>query len=213
LLTSLLKCVQEKLPRTMCNTLSALDHRPSDFIREVSPEAVGFYVDDLSGISLPETFKTEHADNIDVRFWKPEDRLQGKFGRWAVTRVEDDKEIPLDDILLMGSTIGLTGFDRYGDLQSLRHVMLLTAVRGVLKNRGLTDEPLGVKAIDYGSTAIHVEDGEATKLTVGGSSVDFGRADKDVRQRTCEAFGSLLGNHIEVVNLNPEPKDYERIIR
>lgn len=117
-------------------SISALEHKPSDFVREVSTDAITFYVDELSGIYLPEEFKEAHADRFDVEYWKPEDRLRGKFGRFALKRAEETgDEKPLDGILVMGTTIGLSGLDRDGYMASLRHFTLDDKIRDILEER------------------------------------------------------------------------------
>jgi len=92
----------------MPEPISALDLTPYDLIREVSPEAVNFYVEDLSGLYLPEEFQNEHADVTDVKYWRARERLRGKFGRFTVMQFEEsgeeEREDQLDGILVMGTT-------------------------------------------------------------------------------------------------------------
>jgi hypothetical protein len=198
----------------VASPISALEHEPHDFIREVSPEAISFYVDEISGIYLPDEFMQQHAEVFDVRFWKPDDRLRGKFGRFALSHAQEEEEqVALDDILVMGTTIGLSGLDRDGDMGSLRHFSLQNKVRDVLEARDLVGKRIRVDRADYGDTTIVLaEDGSADSLRVGGSSIDFGRAKAEGRQQTCNVFEQLLGNAIKVINEDPEPKDYERIV-
>jgi len=91
--------------------ISALERTPSDLIREVSPEAIDFYVDGLSGLYLPDEFREEHGDHFSVAYWKAENRLQGKFGRFALRHTQEDsgaEEEPLGDILVTVSQFSET---------------------------------------------------------------------------------------------------------
>lgn len=201
----------------MVDKLSAPEHSPSDFIREVTPEALEFYVDELSGLHLPEDFD---PDTFAAKTWDVKKRLSGKFGRFTVANAEDP-ETKYDDVLLMGTTVGLGKVDRVGMLSSLYHYNLHDAVWGVLQSRDIIDEisndairSLRVDAVDYGSTHIRLgRAGRAEALLVGSSSMDFGRADTEGRQATCVAFETLLENVVEVINSDPEPREREQLIR
>lgn len=199
----------------MAAPISALELRPHDLVREVSLDAINFYVDELSGIYLPDEFKEANADVPDVKYWKSEDRLRGKFGRFTLDHVKgNDDEEQLDGILLMGTTIGLSGLDRYKDMNSLRHYGLKAKVRDVLEARGLLGQHIKVNPVDYGSTRIGLDESGATNtVNVSGNSYDFGRAKAEGRQVTCEMFGRLLGNEIQVLNTDPEPRENEQITR
>lgn len=200
----------------MSAPISALECEPYDLVREVSPEAINFYVDELSGIYLPDDFKNEHADVRDVEGWKPEDRLDGKFGRWDVRRAREggeSKEELLDGILLMGTTIGLSGLDRDGYMTDLRHLVLRSKVRDVLEKRNLLGEKITVNAVDYGHTSIKLDDdGQVEAIRVDDSSFDFGRANTEGRQETCDMFAQLLGDEIQVINADPEPREFDQIV-
>jgi len=198
----------------LATPLSALEHQPPDFIREVSPEAISFYADELSGLYLPDDFKEVHSEVFDVAYWKPEERLRGKFGRFALRYAqEEDGQAELNDILFMGTTIGLSGLGRDGNLASLRHYSFQDKVMDVLEERALADERIRIVRADYGSTAIVLgESGTPESLRVGGTSYDFGRAKAEGRQQTCELFERLLSGAIKVINENPEPRERERII-
>jgi hypothetical protein len=195
-------------------SISALEHTPYDFVREVSTDAITFYADELSGIYLPEEFKEAHADRFDVKCWKPEARLRGKFGRFALKRAEETgDEEPLDGILLMGTTIGLDGLDRYDDMESLRHYAFNEKFRDVLEERDLVGQRIAVDRADYGATTIKLgSDGLAETVHVDGASGDFGRATAEGRQETCAMFAQLLGNEIQVINVDPEPRPSQRIV-
>jgi hypothetical protein len=196
----------------MPNQISALEHRASDFIREVSLDALNFYTDGLIGLYLPDDFKHANADVFDVKYWKVEDRLVGKFGYFALKHL-DDEQAKLEDILVMGTTIGLHGLDNSGDMESLRHFSLRDGLLSVLKARDLVGEPIRAEAVDYGDTLIKLsEDGTPQSVSIGGTSFDFGRAGTEGRQRTCELFEQLLGQGIDVINSEPEPKERQRII-
>ncbi len=111
----------------------------------------------------------------------------------------------------MGTTIGLSGLDRHGYLESLRHYSFQDRMRDVLEERDLLGKPIRINRADFGSTTIVLgESGDADALRVGGSSYDFGRADADGRQQTCEVFERLLGNTINVIN--EEPESYVKIV-
>jgi hypothetical protein len=198
----------------MAEPTSALDHEPHELIREVSPEAISFYVDELSGIYLPDDFRQEHDDRTDVKYWKPEDRLLGKFGRFTLRHVQGEGEDePLDGILLMGTTIGLSGLDRYGDLRSLRHYSFIDTMRDVLEARGLMGQNVAIDRADYGATNIALDGSDIPiRLDVFGSSGDYGRADTEGRRQTCEMFEHLIGPAITVINRDPEPRPRERIV-
>jgi hypothetical protein len=150
----------------MTTPISALEHQPSDFIREASLDAINFYVDKLSGIYL-----------------------------------------------LMGTTIGLSGLGRDGYMESLRHYSLQDKVREVLEERELVGAPIRIDRADYGDTTIVLgENGDVNAFSAGGSSYDFGRANAEGRQQTCDVFERLLGNAIKVINADPEPKPRDRIV-
>jgi hypothetical protein len=198
----------------MTTPISALEHQPSDFIREASLDAINFYVDKLSGIYLPDDFKQAHGDVYHIKYWKPENRLRGKFGRFALKHVqEEDDQAEIDDILLMGTTIGLSGLGRDGYMESLRHYSLQDKVREVLEERELVGAPIRIDRADYGDTTIVLgENGDVNAFSAGGSSYDFGRANAEGRQQTCDVFERLLGNAIKVINADPEPKPRDRIV-
>lgn len=194
----------------MANPISALEHKPSDFVREVSLDTIIYYSDELSGLFLPDEFRSTHADVINVKNWKPEDRLHGKFGRFALRHTGDCE---LNDILVMGTTIGLHGLDRYNNMESLLHRNLHGRARDILEERGLTDEIIGVDRADYGVTRIELDERGAPKsVSVSGLSIDFGRANAEGRQRTCELFERLLGVSVQVINVDPKPKEHDRIV-
>jgi hypothetical protein len=199
---------------TVSTQISALEHRPHDFIREVSPAAIDFYVEELSGLYLPDDFRQAHGDVHSVERWKPEDRLCGKFGRFALRHAqEEDGQGELDDILLIGTTIGLSGVDRYRRMKSLRHYELEDNARDMLKDRNLTGPPIEIIGVDYGGTSIKFDDnGLPQSIRVEGLSYDFGRAEAEGRQETCKLFERLVGNSVQVINVDPEPKEYEQII-
>jgi len=191
--------------------ISATECIPEDLVREVSPEAITFYVDELSGIYLPDSLKETHADVHSVKYWKPEDRLKGKFGRFSLRPKEgSDEEKALEDILVMGTTISLSGLDEFGRMKRLRHYAL--SLREILEERDLLGQ-VSIDAADYGSTLIQLDDnGVAESLGVGGYSVDFGRATAEGRQKTCDLFEQILGDEVQVINAEPEPRNSQRII-
>jgi hypothetical protein len=199
----------------MPHAVSALELEPHDLIREVSRDAINYYVDELSGIHLPDDFKEKYAETYAVKFWKPEDRLRGKFGRFVLQSAQEESvgdEEPLGDILLMGSTIGLRGLDG-NYMLDLRHYEFLRKARQILEARDLPDEDIKLQDVDYGSTSIKLrDDGKVAAIRVGGSSMDYGRAGKEGRRETCEAFERLLGNEIEVINSEPEPREHQKIV-
>jgi hypothetical protein len=200
----------------MPEPISALEHEPFDLVREVSPDAISFYVDELSGIYLPEEFKVGRADVLAVKRWKPENRLNGKFGRFTVTLVvekgEEENEERLDDILVMGTSIGLSGIDRYRSMDSLRHYTLDDMIGSILKGRDIAGPNISVRRADYGSTIIGPASNPGEEIIVGSSSYDFGRASTDGRQETCDLFAQLLGDKTRVVNSDPEPREKDKII-
>lgn len=193
--------------------VSALEYQPFDFTREVSPAAITFYVDELRGVYLPNDFRDSHRDVADIKSWQPEDRLHGKFGRFMVKRAQNSEEC--EDILVMGTTMGLSGLDRHErDLSKLRHRVFNDTVRDVLDRRGLLGKSVSIDPVDYGSTGIVVgENGIAGAIEVGRNSYEFGRATAEGRQETCDLFRQLLGNAVEVINKDPEPSADERIMR
>jgi hypothetical protein len=189
--------------------ISALERKPTDFIREVSPDALNFYAKGLSELYLPEDFRQAH-NSYKAKYWKSEDRLRGKFGRFALldTREEVGQD-ELEGMLVIGTTIALSGL-----MESLRHFQLDNMARGeILSQRDLTYPPIQVIGVDYGATSIGLdESGTPQSISVGESSCDFGRADAEGRQKTCELFEQLLGKDIQVINADPEPQEYEQII-
>lgn len=54
--------------------------------------------------------------------------------------------------------------------------------------------------------------GEVKSISVGSSSIDFGRAEAEGRQRTCDLFSERLGGMVSVINSSPEPDKYDKII-
>jgi hypothetical protein len=194
--------------------ISALERTPYDLIREVSPDAIRFYVDELRGIYLPEDFKQAYADVLEVKFWTPQDRLKGKFGRFAVKLVESGGELPADGILAMGPVIGLSGLANDGrGMDRLRHSTLDEKAQAILKERGLPGADAILNRADYGSTAILLNsDGLVQAIALSSASLEFGRADTDGRRETCDMFKRLLRNEIEVMNIGPGPDGPERII-
>lgn len=200
----------------MSTPISALEQSTTDLIREVSPEAISFYVDELSGIFLPEDFRAEHHDVFDVEFWKPEKRLNGKFGRFTLKHTEGaEVELELDDVLVMGTTIGVGGLDRTGYMHSLRHYALGGLVPAIVQQRGIDWNAVEARAVDYGSTTIVLDaEGQAAAIKVGGDSIDFGRANSAGRQKTCELFEKhLASTSLQIINSDPEPREHERIIK
>ncbi len=197
----------------MDSPVSAILHEPSDFVREVSADAIKFYVNGLSKIYLPDGFKQANAGVLDVECWKPEDRLCGKFGRFALLHAVEGAQAQLDDILMMGTTIGLSGVSHYGlCMASLRHNRLEAQALHILRSRGL-DKGISVEPADYGSTTIVLDkSGKPQSVVVDGSSVEFGRANTEGRERTCELFRRLLGGDIGVDNAEPSPREFGRII-
>lgn len=197
------------------DALSALDFQPIDLTREVSSGAIDFYVDELSGIYLPDAFKAEHQGVSDVKYWEPEHRLMGKFGRYALTGAkEDGSTVELDDILVMGTTIGVSGVDDRGYMSSLRHRGLRETARSVFADRDTDGLTVESKDADYGSTTILVGDnGAAEAIVVSAASLDFGRADAEGRERTCALFRQALGSSIEIINEEPDPTSRGRILR
>ena len=198
----------------MANPISALKHRSFDFIREVSLDALTFYADGLSGIYLPEDFKQEHGETYGVKYWTADERLNGKFGRITLKYAqEEEPAAELDDILLMGTTIGVHSLDRYNQLESLRHYSFREKLRDVVEARGLLGMKISYAEVDYGDTRIMLgESGAPERLEVSGNSFDFGRANTEGRQQTCDLFQRILGSTIEIVNSYPEPNKNERII-
>lgn len=195
------------------DALSALDFQPIDLTREVSSGAIDFYVDELSGIYLPDAFKAEHQGASDVDYWDPEHRLMGKFGRYALTGAkEDGSPVELDDILVMGSTIGVAGIDR-GCMRTLRHKALREAARCALIDRDTEGLTVESKVADYGMTTILIDaKGAAEAIVVNATSYEFGRADTEGRERTCELFRQALGSSIEIINEEPDPTSRDRIL-
>lgn len=196
----------------MAEPISAIEHHPHEYIREVSPDAIAFYVDELSGMYLPEDFRQAHVDAFDVEFWGPEKRLYGKFGRFAVRSEEGSEH---EDILLMGTTIGMGSLDRGGHLESLRHYHFKDMAEDLALNaRDLDPETWWLEAVDYGGTTISLDAlGKPRKFRISGNSIDFGRANAEGREKTCELAATLLSGTVEVVNSDPEPREHEQIIR
>lgn len=201
----------------MIQPASAIEHQPEEFMREVSPEAIRFYVEELRSLRLPLDFRAQHACNEYLGGWDTEDRLKGKFGRFTVKAVGDDVEPKeLEDVLVMGTTIGLGELDgtgRYARLRSLRHYSLFDAAEKVLMARGLEDVELELNEVDFGFTTIRLNpNGVAKQIVVSAESVDFGRADAEGRLQTCQLFSKLLGDQVAVVNLDPAPDRHSLII-
>ncbi len=199
--------------------ISALEvGHPTEFVREVEEGVLDYYVHDLNGLYLPDDFRAEHDDDYSVKYWKPEDRLLGKFGRFVISRYTyNDGGEPLIDgnfapvgIIVMGTTIGLGS-----SMNSLRHCDLATMALDFFKSRSNDQANMRYQAIacDYGSTRIELnEAGDPTSVSVYRKSYDFGRADTDGRSETCRLFQALLGDSIEVVNSNPDPEENDEII-
>lgn len=202
----------------MTTPLSALDQAPVDLIREVSSEAISFYVDELSGIYLPEDFRTEHSDAFDVECWDPQNRLRGKFGRFIVRDAEQqdlEARTEYEDVLLMCTTIGVGALSRDGFFQSIRHHGFRSMVPEVLEGRGIDWKKVEIKPVDFGSTKIVVDDNQrASELQILGGSIDYGRADTAGRFKTCELFERrLTDTSIEVANEEPEPREHQQILK
>lgn len=192
---------------------SALDLQPADTIREVSAEAITYFVSKLGDIYLPDGFAAQNSQALDVERWDKCQRLRGKFGRFVVSTEDGDRVEP--DVLLMGTTIGLRSLDRFGYLQSLRHYEFHDLVYGAMVRRGLSEsERLRAHAVDYGATEILLDDdGAPTSIKVSGSSLDYGRAGSVERAITCVLFQQLLDAKLGVINADPEPRAHDRIIR
>lgn len=197
----------------MAERISALDHRPEDFIREVSVEALSFYADDLSGLFIPEDFKVKN-NVYAVKRWHINQRLLGKFGRFALSEDSEDKLVEVEEVMLMGSTIGLDRLSRSTDnFLSLDHYQLELAVPDVVRARGLQDRVGLSSALDFGITSIGLDDeGVPNSLLVFGKSSTYGRADAEGRQLTVDLMAKLLGESVEVINCEPEPDPNERIL-
>lgn len=105
------------------------------------------------------------------------------------------------------------GLNHRNNLSSLRHYDLFEKLRMIIAERGLIDTGIEVQQADFGSTTITLnEDSTVSSLKVSGYSIDFGRADTEGRQQTCELFESRIGKAVEVVNLDPSPGEREKII-
>ncbi len=170
--------------------------------------------DELSGIFLPEGFVSKHKDNTEVQHWNTRDRLLGKFGRFTITGVEQQDQ-EFDDVLLMGTTIGVHGLDMDGYITSLRHYAFSGLVSKLLEQRDIDLKNVQIRAADYGSTMLAADqDGQIKQILVRGRSLDFGRADVDGRKKTCELFKKkLTGTSIEVLNSDPTPRELEATIK
>jgi hypothetical protein len=193
--------------------ISALNHKPTDFIREVSPEAITFYIDDMSGLYLPDEFKQEYWAQLNVKNGKLEERLHGKFGRFVIGHIENDGKYKEKDVMLMGTTIGLSTSSRNGELEYLRHRNLYETVIKLIEEQGMLSDLMKVDPADFGSTSIiTTARGSAESIYIGGSSMDFGRAAAEGRQQTCELFQKLLGDTIKVVNVEPELMSTQQLI-
>ncbi|MBP9738290.1 hypothetical protein KBD20_01235 [Candidatus Saccharibacteria bacterium] len=192
---------------------SALDFEPTDLVREVSTEAIEYYAAELGGLYLPDEFVLRNKNVYGVKNWNPRDRLSGKFGRFIVGC--DDDSFEDTDIIMIGTTIGLGGFDRDYGMRSLRHYEFRDSLYATLVKRGLSDsDSLHTHAVDYG--AIYITLGKQRKpesVAVYGQSLDYGRADSAGRQLTCEIFQTIVGEGIEVVNQEPTPRERQYIIR
>jgi hypothetical protein len=179
--------------------INASEYSPDDFIHNVTPEAIGFFVHDLAGLYLPDDFVSMNPDGIGVSSWNIDNRLLGSFARY---QVEDH-----DDVLLMGTTIGLPNADN-SDLDKLRHYEFSYALVGLNPDT----MSRSAKAVDYGRTLIKISQDGTTEVRVSGCSADYGRANPEVRQSTCKLFSARLPG-IQVVNVDPVPKEYDKIIR
>lgn len=189
--------------------ISALDCRTSDLIKEVSHDALNFYVHELDSLYLPEDFIAEHGEVFDVVHWSKQNRLKGKFGRFVVNLENETKQ----DILLMGATVGVDMIGPDGCLQSLRHFELRHELEHVLHKRGFGNQDYDVDREDYGSTKIETDSSGKPKLIiVGGRSIDYGRANEVGRGETCRQFSKILGSDVVVINSDPVPLDYEYVI-
>ena len=195
-------------------SMSALDFEPADLIREVSSAAIDFYVRGLNTIELPDDFMQQHRKVLGVEGWSNKGRLEGKFGRYIV-HSEDAGIRSKNDVIVMGTTLGVGGLDRDYGLRSLRHYELQDALYGVLIGRGVADaEALEVRAVDYGSTVINLTNGgDVESVTVRGRSIDYGRGNAVVREKTCELFVRLLDGGIKVINADPDPKIHEYVMK
>lgn len=198
--------------------ISALDVRPYDLSREVDDSMIAYYVDELRGVYLPEDYVSAHRQRSrDVARWSPEDRLSGKFGRFLIEQFEsdeDDEPFAVKDLLVIGTTMGVSGIDRYGYLHSLRHYDLRDRAWHILQTRDYGKTQATLKPQDYGATQIHTEEGHGvTKVSVSGRSLDYGRADTAGRKITCDLFKQLLGGTVEIVDADPNPMEREVVIR
>jgi hypothetical protein len=203
--------------------ISALEvGHPTEVVREVEKGVLDYYAHGLSGLYLPDDFKVRHPNAYDVKSWKPEDRLLGKFGRFVISKYTyNDEEEPLIDdeftpvdIIVMGTTIGLGSRVRYGEMSHLIHYDLGEMALAFSKNKK-NNRKADIVCIpaDYGLTRIGLdEQGNPQTLLVIAKSFDFGRASTEERDRTCKLFQELLGDSIKVVNGTPEPIADDKII-
>ncbi len=197
----------------MSMPINAFDHEPSDFIRDVSLEALGFYVTELEGLYIPEGSEAEHKDSIDLRRWEPSKRTAGKFGRFVLGVFNENGEMAEieEDILVMGTTIPLGEPSGRGSMSELLHVMLEAFVYRRLSAEGCFAEGRSYAAVDYGATRITVTGEGVEGIRVGASSFNLGRADEQGRSRTIELFNERLDG-LDVDNTDPVPRQQKRII-
>jgi hypothetical protein len=207
--------------------ISAIDLNPIDCVREVSPAAIDYYVEELSGLFLPPDFVEANIDSDpQLGEWGPDERLRGSFGRFVVDYYAEQEgdlanvaPAESQEMLVMGTTIGLPGpyYNMFG-MRSLKHVDLLEYLKRASRNEADQKGMItNIRKVDFGHTEIVLgEDGTVKKLLVSGSSYDFGRADEIGRSETCRAFERALEgvveSFVEVVNVNQVPRGYDRII-
>ena len=193
----------------MAEHISALTKWPIDCVRQVTPGVLGFYVDELSGLYLPDDFTERFRGNNFVEGWDVADRLKGKFGRFTLSgEVPSDVDVSdIEEIIIMGTTLPLGK-----ELNQLRHRSLPQLLYPILKNRDLLGRGLSYEKTDYGDTEIVVDGRNVPQeLRVFSESADFGRADADGRERTCEVLRSILAP-LAVMNVELEPSRYSKII-
>ncbi len=193
----------------MAEHISALTKWPIDCVRQVTTGVLDFFVDELSGLYLPDDFTERFRGNSFVEGWNVADRLGGKFGRFTlVGEVPPGVDVSdVREIIIMGTTLPLGR-----NLGQLRHHSLPQFLYPVLKKQNLLDNKLDYEVTDYGDTEIVVDERNVPQeLRVFSQSADFGRADADGRERTCEVLRSILAP-LAVMNVELEPSRYSKII-
>lgn len=194
----------------MSEPINALGLRPTELIREASPEALDFYAHTLSGLYLPEYYLEENKDARGVSEWDVGGRLLGIFGSFEVTTVDGEEE-QTQSMAFLGSTIGVGKLSPSNYLEQLKHSDIRSVFDEIIgkPEKGVTRKINS----DYGSTRIEIDkQGRPVGLRVIGSSPEMGRANTEGRLKTVQALGRMIGNSVKITNVDPTPSASNKVL-